>query len=146
MDIQKGVRKQHVESPASASSMVGERGARLKGAVVVLRERSVSASPMEVDVVVSFLIVLRVHKGAQCSVKHTVEENDAYLQVVLKVLKGAHLSAKDMAVERGACSMVVEYAQKVCTEVQTSVLLMVEGSGVLSRVVPRVHVAGRIAV
>lgn len=146
VDMQEGAVKQHVGNQAFASSMVGERGVRLKDALEVLRGRLVFASLMGVDAVVSLLAVLRGRRGAPCSAKLMEVESDAYFRAAPKVLKGARPSAKGTVVENGACLMGVGYARKVCMGAQISALLMEEERGVLFLTAPKVLVAGRIVV
>lgn len=130
--------EQHVASQAFASSMVEERGAMWKDALVVLRGKLACAFHMVVDAVANSLVVQKVHRGALCSAKHMVVESVASLLAAPKVLKGVHLFAKHMGVESGVSLMVVVSAPKVYMEAQTFVLLMVVGRGVLFQDAPRV--------
>ena len=107
----------------------------------MLKGRLGCASLMEEDAVVSTKNVIRVHKGALCIAKHMVVGNDAHLQGVPKVLKEAPHCVRHMVGGSAAFSMEVAFAQKVCMEALTSVLLMVVERGVLLQVAPRVHVA-----
>lgn len=123
----------------SAFDMVEGRGARLKAALEVLKDRLACAFLMEVDVVANTKVAPRVPRGVPCFARLMVVVSVAYLQDAPKVLKVAHLCARDMVEESGASLMEVGFAQRVFMEVQTSVLLMVEERGVLSQVAPRVH-------
>lgn len=107
----------------------------------MLKGRLGCASLMEVDAVVSTKNVVRVHKGALCIAKHMVVGNDAHLQGVPKVPKVAPHCARHTVGGNAAFLMEVAFAQKVCMEALTSVLLMVVERGVLLQVAPRVHVA-----
>lgn len=146
VDIQEVAQKRHVVNLVFASSMVGERGVRSKAAPGVLKDRLACASLTVVDDVVSSSAVLKVRRGVPHSVKRTVVERDAYLLAAQKVPKEAHRSAKGTVVGNVACLMVVGYAQKVCMEVQISVLPMEEERGVPFPVAPRVPVARLIVV
>lgn len=126
--------------------MEGGRGARLKTALVVLKDRPGCAFLMGVGAVVNTKGVQRVLRGVLGTAKLMVGESDAYLQDAPKELKGARRCARDTVGESAACLMVVEFAQKVFMEAQTFVLPMVVERGVLCQAVQRVRVAVLIAV
>lgn len=107
----------------------------------MLKGRLGCASLMGVDAVVSTKNVQREHKGALCFARHMVVGSDAHLQGVPKELKEAPHCARHMVGGSAAFSMEVAFAQRVCMEAQTSVLLMVVERDVLLQVAPRVHVA-----
>lgn len=128
-----------------AFDMVEGSGAGLKAALEVLKDRLACAFLMAVDVVANIKVATRALRAVPCFARLMVVVSVAYLQDALKVLKVAHLCARDMVEESGASLMVVGSAQKVFTEAQTSVLLMVEERGVLSQVAQRVHEVELIA-
>lgn len=130
----------------SASDMVVEKGARLKAALVVLKDGQACAFHMVVGADASTQDVTRELKEALCSARLMVEESVAYLQGVLRVLKGALHCAKDTEGESAACLMVVAFAQKVYMEEQAFVWPMVVERDVQCQDARKVHVAVLIVV
>lgn len=127
------------ESLGFALDMVGGRDARLKTALEVLKDRLACAFLTGVDVVANTKDATRVLREVPNFARLMVVGSVAYLLDAIKVRKAAHRCARDMAEESDASLMVVGFAQKVFTGVQTSVLLMVVERGARCMVAPKVH-------
>lgn len=101
---------------------------------------------MEEDVAASLKDVIKVLKGAPCTVKLMVVGNAACLLGARKVLKGVPHFVKGTVEENVAFTMAVGSAQRVYMGALISVLRMEVERDVLSQVVPKVRVAELIAV
>lgn len=133
-------------SLAGASSTVVGRGAQLKGAFGVLRERLDCAFLMVVGDGASIQIVARGHRAAHCTARGMVVARGASLMVAAKAQRVAHLCAKHTVVGSDACSKEVVSVQRVCTGPLNTVWHMEGGSAVPCPAAPKVLVAALTAV
>lgn len=129
----------HEENQGFVSDTEVERGARLRVAPEVLKDKLVYASLTGEGVVASFRSAPRVHKGAPCSAKHMVAESVAYSKAAPRVPKEAHPSARVTVGESVASLMAEAFARKVFMGAQTFALLTVVGRDVLCQAAQKVH-------
>lgn len=144
--IQVDVPRLHEENQDFVSDMGEGKGVRWMAALVVLKDRLVCASRMEVVAVASTRRVQREHKGALCTARHMVVESVAYFKGAPRVPKEAHHSARDMVGGSAVSLMVVGFALRAYMEALISVLLMVAERGVLCQAAQEVPVAALIVV
>lgn len=119
------------------------KGVKEKTALVVQKVYRVCASHTAGDVDVSIQTAPRELKGAPCSARRMVVENDALSTVVPRALREALPSARATAEARDAH---FQSARRVSMAGLLSVSRMVAARDVLTRDAPKVHVEGPISV